>query len=96
MTLPRREVASTRCPWSHELIRAARKVELAPLLRKRGLGLQERRDGNWEVMEFHGLLLKASYWRWPERNLSGNTIDFFTLVLGTSFHNAMKEITHQS
>lgn len=44
-------------------------------------------------MEYHGLLLKASYWRWPERNLAGNTIDFYTKVLGASFNDAMKEIT---
>ena len=44
---------------------------------------------------FSGLLLKDSYWRWPERNLSGNTIDFFVQVLGLSFHQAMGQITAQ-
>jgi len=38
-------------------------------------------------------LLKDSYWRWPERNLAGNTIDFFVQVLGMNFHNAMRQIT---
>jgi hypothetical protein len=57
--------------------------------------LYDRHGGNWETGEYHGLLLKASYWRWPERNLAGNTIDFFTKVLGASFSNAMKEITNQ-
>ena len=79
--------------WSREQIRTARMVELAPLLRKRGLSLYDRRDGNWEVREYHGLLLKASYWRWPDRNLAGNAIDFYTKVLGASFSDAMKEIT---
>lgn len=81
------------CPWSREQIRAARMVALAPLLRKRGLTLYDRRDGNWEVMDYHGLLLKASYWRWPDQNLAGNAIDFYTKVLGTSFTDAMKELT---
>jgi hypothetical protein len=39
-----------------------------------------------------GLIAKESYWRWPERNLSGNTIDFFCQILGLSFHDAMTEI----
>lgn len=78
-------------------------VELAPLLQRRGLSLYDRRDGNWEVGEYHGLLLKASYWRWPalssaegpDRNLAGNAIDFYTRVLGASFNDAMKELTGQ-
>jgi hypothetical protein len=41
---------------------------------------------------YPGLLLKDSYWRWPERNLAGNAIDFFMRVLGPSFHDAMRQI----
>ena len=37
--------------------------------------------------------LKASYWRWPDRDLAGNAIDFYVKVLGTSFNDAMKELT---
>jgi hypothetical protein len=40
-----------------------------------------------------GLILKASYWRWPERDKAGNTMDFFVQVLGLSFHDAMRQIT---
>ena len=90
---PPREVATPRYHWSREQIRSARMVTLAPLLRRRGLTLYERGDGNWEVMEYHGLLLKASYRRWPDRNLAGNAIDFYTKVLGASFSDAMKEIS---
>ena len=92
---PPLEVTTPRCPWSREQIRAARMVELAPLLRRRGLALYDRAAGNWEVREYHGLVLKASYWRWPDRNLAGNTIDFYTKVLGASFADAMKEISGQ-
>jgi hypothetical protein len=38
-------------------------------------------------------LVKDSYWRWPQRNLAGNAIDFFVQVLGLSFHDAMRQIT---
>jgi hypothetical protein len=39
------------------------------------------------------LVLKASYWRWPDRGMADNAIDFYTKVLGTSFNDAMKELT---
>jgi hypothetical protein len=35
----------------------------------------------------------SSYWRWPERHLAGNAIDFCVQVLGRSFHDAMCQIT---
>jgi hypothetical protein len=41
---------------------------------------------------FAGLIVKESYWRWPQRNLDGNAIDFFVQVLGLSFHDAMRQI----
>ena len=79
--------------WTREQIRAARMAPLAPLLQKRGLQLLELSAGNFELIAFKGLLLKESYWRWPERNLAGNAIDFFVQILGLSFHDAMRQIT---
>lgn len=79
--------------WSREQIRAARLAPLAPLLQKRRLTLLERQGGNFILPAFPGLIVKDSYWRWPERNLAGNAIDFFTRVLGLSFHEAMRQIT---
>jgi len=79
--------------WSKEQIRAARRIELAPLLQKRGFALRDRGGGNVEVEQYKGLLLKASYWRWPDQNLAGNTIDFYVKVLGLSFHDTMQELT---
>ena len=78
--------------WSREQIRAARIVALPPLLEKRGLVLRDRGGGNVEVEECKGLLVKASYWRWPDRHMAGNAIDFYVDVLGLSFHDAMKEL----
>jgi hypothetical protein len=88
----RRPHESQGKPWSREDIRAARMVELAPLLRRRGLALRDRGGENMEVEQYKGLVLKASYWRWPERELAGNAIDFYVKVLGTSFNEAMKEL----
>ena len=66
---------------------------LAPLLQKRNLQLTEREAGNWALPAFPGLIVKDSYWRWPQRELAGNTIDFFVKVLGLSFSDAMRQIT---
>ncbi len=52
-----------------------------------------REAGNFFWRAYPGLIVKDSYWRWPERNLAGNAIDFFMRVLGLSFHDAMGQIT---
>ena len=79
--------------WTRAQIRAARMAPLVPLLRKRNLQLVELAADNFELTTYKGLLIKDSYWRWPQRELAGNTIDFFVQVLGLSFHQAMREIT---
>jgi hypothetical protein len=79
--------------WSREQIRAARLAPLGPLLRQRRLQLVEHEAGNFILPAFPGLIVKDSYWRWPERNLAGNAIDFCVQVLGLSFHDAMRLIT---
>ncbi len=79
--------------WSRDQIRAARIALLVPLLQKRGLQLIAREVGNFELPAHPGVIIKDSYWRWPQRELAGNTIDFFVQVLGLTFHNAMREIT---
>ena len=79
--------------WTREQIRAARLAPIVPILQRRGLQLHERDAGNYDVDRYPGLIVKDSYWRWPERNLAGNAIDFCVKVLGLSFHDAMREIT---
>ena len=79
--------------WAREQIRAARLAPLVPLLQKRGLPLVEREAGNFVLPTHPGLIVKDSYWRWPERDLAGNAIDFFMRVFGMSFHDAMRAIT---
>jgi MSHA biogenesis protein MshM len=78
--------------WSREQIRAARVAPLLPLLQKRGLQSLEQAAGNFLLPAFPGLIIKDSYWRWPQRDRAGNTIDFFVQVLGLSFHQAMRQI----
>lgn len=78
--------------WTREQIRNARVALLMPLLQKRGIQLIPKEAGNFEVSAYPGLLLKENYWRWPQRNLAGNTIDFFVKVLNLSFNDAMREI----
>jgi hypothetical protein len=80
-------------PWTREQIRDARMAGLAALLEKRGHKLVETGGGNFLVPAFPGLIVKDSYWRWPERNQSGNAIDFHVQVLRQSFHDAMTAIT---
>ena len=79
--------------WTTSAIRAARKVPLPALLQQRGLVLRDRGGGNFEPLDHPGLLLKASYWRWPHRHLAGNTLDFLIQVEGKTFHQAMQIIT---
>ncbi len=89
---------TTRSPqprWSREQIRAARLAPLLPLLEKHGMQLLPREAGNFTLPAYPGLIVKDSYWRWPERDLAGNAIDFFMRVLGLSFHDAMRQITGQ-
>lgn len=75
--------------WTRGQIRDARKAPLAPLLVKQGYTLIELPADNFGLTAFPGLIVKDSYWRWPERGQAGNTIDFFVQVLGLSFHDAM-------
>lgn len=84
---------SSKPRWRREQIRAARVALLGPLLEKRGLELIAQETGNFTLPAFPGLIIKDSYWRWPERNRAGNAIDFHVQVLGLSFHDAMRHIT---
>ena len=84
---------TSRSPrWTRDQIRAARLAPLVPLLQKRGLQLIPKEAANFELPAFPGLIVKESYWRWPQRNLDGNAIDFFVHVLGLTFHDAMRQI----
>ena len=88
MTCPQR-----KAPWSREQIRAARRASLPELLIAHGLHLRETGDENYRISEHPGIIVKRSFWRDPDSERAGNTIDFFVSVLGMSFNQAMEEIT---
>jgi hypothetical protein len=79
--------------WAREQIRAARLAPLVPLLAKRGLQIIARAADNFILPVSPGLIIKDSYWRWPERDLVGNAIDFHVPVLGHAFHDARRQLT---
>ncbi len=81
-----------RKQWPREQIRAARKTPLTDVLELRGIALQHTGDGNFTVTEYPGIIVKDCYWRNPESDVSGNTIDFLVNVIGLSFAQAMEEI----
>ena len=83
----------TQPSWTREQIRVARKADLELLLEARGHLMIEQGGGNCRVPDFPGLIVKESYWRWPERNQSGNAIDFHTQILKWSFHDTMRALT---
>ena len=86
---------TTRSPdtrWTREQIRQARRALLLPLLQRAQIETVEAEAGNYTLPEYPGLVVKASYWRWPNRDLAGNAIDFFMKVMGLSFQQAMKRI----
>lgn len=76
--------------WTKQQIRDARKVHLAPLLTRRGFRLRLLPEGNTLVEDHPDLIVKHHYWTWPTKNIQGNAIDFFVLVEGKSFHQAME------
>ena len=94
MTTPSSNPSCGPAPrWTHDQIRSARLAPVLPILQRRGFQLRPLEADNFEVTAFPGLLIKDSYWRWPERDLAGNAIDLCMRLLGMSFHDAMREIT---
>jgi len=83
----------TKHKWSRADIRAARRANLPALLRRQGMRLRETGGGNFELCDRPGLIIKAHYWHWPQRDIHGNAIDLFVTVLGRSFNQAMESIT---
>lgn len=79
--------------WPPETIRAARRAELPPLLQNRGIELRHIGADNFELVAFRGLIVKHNYWRWPQHDMAGNTIDLLVKVLKLSFAEAMRTIT---
>jgi hypothetical protein len=69
-------------------------VPLAPLLEHLGYTLTPTGGYN-DKLDAHGkrILIKAHYWRCPDDDSAGNTIDFLVKVHGLTFAKAMQLIT---
>ena len=72
---------------------------MAPLLGGRGYRLLPLDNGNYRILPNPdhpsapaGLVVKQNFRTWPDRQLDGNTIDFFVHVEGKTFHQAMQII----
>ena len=76
--------------WSKSEIQYARKIMLAPVLKKRGYSLRPLEHGNYIVEGQLGkLVIKDCFWFLNDRKISGNTIDFFMMIEKLSFADAM-------
>ena len=81
-------MTSPRYKWTREEIRAARRAHLPSVLRAEGFKLRETREENFELLQCPGLIVKDNYWRWPDQNRQGNSIDLLVTVLGVTFHGS--------
>jgi len=79
--------------WSKTQIRSARKALLKPLLLARGRTLNQIDEYNLCVADYRDLIIKDNYWRCKSTAKNGNTIDYFMIVEGMSFNQAMQVIT---
>jgi hypothetical protein len=83
-----------RNPWSKDDIRCARQAPLKPVLEQLGYRLEPRTNDNYAINAQCGeIVIKAHYWNCPATGQAGNAIDFLMRIRGSSFHDAMTQLT---
>jgi hypothetical protein len=75
--------------WTSSDIQDARERPLAPILAACGYRVCELRSGAFLVEDMGDLVVRRDHWFWRSKRLRGNPIDFFMLVEGRSFKEAM-------
>ena len=76
--------------WSKNDIERARTTDLALVLAQQGFTLRELPANTFLVTEYRGLVIHGHNWLWKAHHLHGNTIDFFVVLLGHTFDEAMR------
>ena len=80
--------------WTRSEIRAARQAPLQPILETLGYRLEPRANDNYAINAQCGeIVIKAHYWNCPATGQAGNAIDFLMRIRGSSFHDAMTQLT---
>jgi hypothetical protein len=82
--------SQSRSHWTRELIEEARQASLPAILAQRGYAVRRLPNGAVWLPGFAGLLIHSNRWIWKNQHLHGNTIDFFVVIEGKSFDDAMQ------
>lgn len=79
-----------RAQWTREMIEEARQASLPLILAEKGYTVRRLPNGAVQLPGFVGLLIHSNRWIWKNQHLHGNTIDFFVVIEGKSFDEAMR------
>ena len=75
--------------WSKLDIRKARKVPLVPVLSQLGYTMRKLEYDNYLVEDHGSVIVRDNYWFCKDDLSAGNAIDFFVIVEGWTFSEAM-------
>lgn len=83
--------------WTSSDVETARRVPLAPLLRRKGYQLRDLGNGAWLMKEhFPGLVVRGHQWFWKEARQQGNPIDFLMYLEGRTFAEVMRTLLEET
>lgn len=79
---------------NQELIRQARRRDLAEYLLERGEHLKKDSNGRYKHAEHDSLVFTGNAFYWNSKGEKGNAIDFLMLFYGMDFKSALSELTN--